>query len=93
MNEQKQQQDPIAMPNKAILAGEWNMLKGKIKQKWARLTDDDMLFIKGNVHELVGRVQKAYGYTKERALDEFEQFKRGLEAKEETNPSEPKSSS
>jgi uncharacterized protein YjbJ (UPF0337 family) len=38
---------------------------GKLKQKWARLTDDDLLFVEGQEHELIGRIQKRTGETRE----------------------------
>jgi uncharacterized protein YjbJ (UPF0337 family) len=73
--------------NKATLAGEWNILKGKVKQQWSKLTDDDLGIIGGNVEELIGRVQKAYGYTKEQAWAEFDRFKEGMAQSEAKNAS------
>lgn len=67
--------------NKATLLGDWTELKGKIKQRWSKLTDNDMGVIEGNIDELVGRVEKAYGYTKDKAWAEFEEFKSKLTAK------------
>jgi uncharacterized protein YjbJ (UPF0337 family) len=55
--------------------GNWNEIKGKIKQQWGKLTDDDLTRISGNVDEVVGRIQQAYGYTKEKAVEEFNAFK------------------
>ncbi len=51
--------------NKLEIKGDWNILKGKIKQKWAALTDDDLQFIAGKENELVGRIQKRTGEAKE----------------------------
>ncbi len=62
--------------NNATLSGQWNELKGKVKQQWSKLTDDDLGLIQGNADELIGRLQQAYGYSKERALTEFDQFKK-----------------
>lgn len=45
--------------------GNWNELKGKLKQKYAQLTDDDLLFAEGKDDELLGRLQKKLGKTKE----------------------------
>jgi len=45
--------------------GNWNELKGKIKQKYANLTDDDLLYEEGKDDELLGRIQKKTGQTKE----------------------------
>ena len=45
--------------------GNWNIAKGKLKQKFAQLTDDDLQFIEGKEDELVGRIQKRTGQAKE----------------------------
>lgn len=58
-----------------IIKGNINELKGQIKQTWGKLTDDDLLRLEGGGEELVGKVQKVYGYTKERAQQEFDKFK------------------
>jgi uncharacterized protein YjbJ (UPF0337 family)/ElaB/YqjD/DUF883 family membrane-anchored ribosome-binding protein len=58
-----------------IAKGNINELKGQIKQMWGKLTDDDLTRLEGSGEELVGKVQKAYGYTKERAQLEFDKFK------------------
>ena len=50
---------------KLEIKGFWNEVKGKLKQKYAHLTDDDLLFVKGKDDELVGRLQKKLGRTKE----------------------------
>ena len=60
--------------NKDSLQGNWQELKGKVKQKWANLTDDDIKAIEGNYEELCGRVQKAYGYEQGQANTEVDQF-------------------
>ena len=51
--------------NKMEIKGDWNIVKGKLKQKWAKLTDDDLQFAKGKEEELVGRIQKRTGETRE----------------------------
>ncbi len=50
---------------KLEIKGSWNDAKGKLKQKYAQLTDDDLLFVEGKDDELVGRLQKSLGRTKE----------------------------
>jgi uncharacterized protein YjbJ (UPF0337 family) len=45
--------------------GNWNELKGKVKQKYANLTDDDLLYEEGKEDELLGRLQKKTGKTKQ----------------------------
>lgn len=44
--------------------GDWNVLKGKLKQQFGKLTDDDLLFIEGKEEELIGRIQQKIGKTK-----------------------------
>ena len=53
------------MTNKLEIKGDWNITKGKLKQKWAKLTDDDLQFAKGKQEELLGRIQKRTGETRE----------------------------
>ncbi|HBJ87535.1 MAG TPA: hypothetical protein DDZ88_27495 [Verrucomicrobiales bacterium] len=45
--------------------GNWNIVKGKLKQKWAGLTDDDLTLVEGKMDELIGRIQKRTGETRE----------------------------
>ena len=59
-------------PWKDNLRGNWNHLKGKIKQKYADLTDDDLLYVEGKEDELVGRLQKKTGKAKEEVQSWFE---------------------
>ncbi|MBV7530167.1 CsbD family protein [Chitinophaga sp. sic0106] len=47
------------------LKGNWNELKGKIKQQYADLTDDDLLYEEGKEDELLGRIQQKTGQTKD----------------------------
>jgi len=59
--------------NTLEMKGNWNIAKGKLKQKFAQLTDDDLQFVDGKEDELVGRIQKRTGQDKEeikRVIDE-----------------------
>ena len=47
------------------IKGDWNITKGKFKQKWAKLTDNDLRYTEGQQEELVGRIQKLTGETRE----------------------------
>ena len=47
------------------IKGNWNIAKGKLKQKWANLTDNDLQFVEGHEDELIGRIQKRTGETRE----------------------------
>ena len=53
------------------LKGSWNEVKGKLKQKYGNLTDDDLTFAEGKDDELLGRLQKKLGRTKEEIRDEI----------------------
>ena len=55
--------------NSTELAGNWNILKGKLKQHYAELTDDDLTYVEGAEDELYGRLQAKLGKTKEEILD------------------------
>ena len=56
--------------NKETFEGKWNTLKGKAKEKWGKLTDDDLMKINGKKEQLVGHLQQKYGYLKEKAEEE-----------------------
>ncbi len=56
---------------KLELKGNWNDTKGKLKQKYADLTDDDLLYAEGKEDELLGRLQKKLGRSKEELRDEI----------------------
>jgi uncharacterized protein YjbJ (UPF0337 family) len=62
--EQKQNTKQIIMSTLEV-KGDWNITKGKLKQKWAKLTDDDLQYAEGKQEELVGRIQKRTGETRE----------------------------
>ena len=51
--------------NTLQIKGNWNVAKGKLKQKYAQLTDDDLKYVKGKEEELLGRLQKRTGRTRE----------------------------
>ena len=53
---------------KLQLKGKWNQLKGAVKQEWADLTDDDLLYVEGKEDELLGRIQEKTGKAKEELL-------------------------
>ena len=50
--------------NKLNIKGNWNEVAGKLKQQFANLTDDDLLFTEGKEEELLGRLQQKLGKTK-----------------------------
>lgn len=62
------------MVSKLEMKGRWNEIKGKLKQKFGELTDDDLVYIEGKEDELIGRIQKRTGKSRqeiERVLNEF----------------------
>ena len=62
------------MMNEDILKGKWHELKGGVKEKWGKLTDDDLTIVDGKAEQLLGLLQTRYGYTKEKAGEEYEAF-------------------
>ena len=57
---------------KLQMKGSWNEIKGKLKQKYGQLTDDDLAFADGKEDELLGRLQKRLGRTKDELRAEIE---------------------
>ena len=51
--------------NQLEVKGDWKIAKGKLKQKWAKLTDDDLTYVEGKQDELIGRIQKRTGEQRE----------------------------
>ena len=63
--------------NEDILKGKWHELKGGVKVKWGKLTDDDLAVVNGKAEQLQGLLQTKYGYTKEKAAKEYDDFING----------------
>lgn len=60
--------------NGDVLQGKWKQLRGQIQQQWGDLTDSDLDRIKGTRTEFEGLLQQRYGYSKERAKQELDNF-------------------
>jgi len=60
--------------NKHIISGNWEQIKGKLKQKFANLTDNDLLYVEGKEDETLGRIEKKLG----KSRDEVEKIIRKL---------------
>jgi uncharacterized protein YjbJ (UPF0337 family) len=60
--------------NKDQFQGAWKQLAGKVKEKWGKLTDDDIARINGKREALIGLIQQKYGIAKERAEEELTRF-------------------
>jgi uncharacterized protein YjbJ (UPF0337 family) len=67
-------QPRLTVMNKLQMKGSWNEIKGKLKQSYGNLTDDDLVFAEGKDDELLGRLQKKLGKSK----DEVKQMIEGL---------------
>jgi uncharacterized protein YjbJ (UPF0337 family) len=57
-----------------IVKGKWGQVKGKAREKWGDLTDDDFEKIAGNKDQLVGKLQEKYGWTREEAERQADEF-------------------
>ena len=62
--------------NKDELNGKWLQIRGAVRTQWGKLTNDDLDQVNGNLERLVGLVQERYGYARERAAKEVEDFRR-----------------
>ena len=60
--------------NDDVLGGLWKQLKGQVKQQWGKLTDDDLETISGRKDEVIGLVQERYGWEREKAEMEVNDF-------------------
>lgn len=60
--------------NRDIIEGNWKQIKGKVKERWGKLTDDELDRVEGNYDVLCGKIQKAYGLSR----DEVERDLRSL---------------
>jgi len=62
--------------NQQTIKGDWMTLKGKAKEKWGKLTDDELDVIAGRTEQLAGALMKRYGYAKEEAERQIDEFNR-----------------
>ncbi len=58
------------MTNQQILEGDWNEIKGKLRQRWGQLTDDDLPQIRGDVEQIIGAIQRKTGEARE-AIEQY----------------------
>jgi uncharacterized protein YjbJ (UPF0337 family) len=56
------------------ISGKWTEFKGQVKEKWGKLTDDDMNVLDGKRDQIAGKLQQRYGYAKEQAEKELDDF-------------------
>jgi uncharacterized protein YjbJ (UPF0337 family) len=60
--------------NRDILQGKWAQMKGSVRTKWGKLTDDDITEIQGEAEKMIGKLQERYGYNREQAEKELDDF-------------------
>jgi uncharacterized protein YjbJ (UPF0337 family) len=72
-NSGNSQEEDLTM-NWDRVQGQWKQLKGKIKTKWGKLTDDDLDVIAGQKDQLIGKIQERYGLKKEEAQNQVEEW-------------------
>ena len=60
--------------NSDQFTGKWNQMKGSVREKWGKLTDDDISQVKGQREQLVGRIQERYGLAKEAATKQVDEW-------------------
>jgi uncharacterized protein YjbJ (UPF0337 family) len=65
--------------NDDILKGKWKQLRGRLKESWGVLTDDELDQIEGRRDRLSGKLQERYGYSKREAEEEIERFLKDIE--------------
>lgn len=66
--------------NWETIEGNWKQFKGKVKEQWGKLTDDDLDIIAGKKDQLIGKLQARYGYEKDQAMLEVDGFASRLDA-------------
>ena len=64
--------------NKDTVQGDWKIMKGKIKQAWGKLTDDQIDMAEGNLDKLEGEIQRSYGISKDEAHKKYSEWKHKL---------------
>ena len=60
--------------NMEQMEGKWEQLKGMVREKWGKLTDDDIATVQGKAEQLQGKLRERYGYSKEEAEKEIKSF-------------------
>ncbi len=70
--------------NRIQLEGRWKQIRGKVRERWGRLTHDDLEVIAGRRDQLVGKIQERYGITREQAERQVEEFLASLDRRQVT---------
>ncbi|HET6266274.1 MAG TPA: CsbD family protein [Acidobacteriota bacterium] len=77
--------------NEDRIKGEWKQVKGKVKEQWGKLTDDDLEVINGQWDQLIGKLQQRYGLARDQAEREADTFYKNLEREEEASAASDRS--
>ncbi len=64
--------------NDDTIEGNWKQLKGKVKEQWGKLTDDDLKVAEGNSEYLTGKIQERYGVAQDEAKRQIQEFDKTL---------------
>ncbi len=64
------------MMNKDQMAGTWRQICGRVKEKWGKLTDDDLKQLEGHAEQIVGKLQALYGLGREQAERQVKEFRK-----------------
>ncbi len=68
------------MINREQIQGNWQQLKGSIRKRWGKLTDDDLLECEGNFENIIGKLTERYGISKEKAKEKWGKFLNRVDA-------------
>ena len=68
--------------NRDSLEGRWTQLKGKVREQWGKLTDDDLDEVRGRAEQLIGKVQHRYGVAKDEAERQVDRWLTDVDRKE-----------
>jgi uncharacterized protein YjbJ (UPF0337 family) len=60
--------------NRDTLKGQWTQVKGKIREQWGKLTDDELDRMQGNAEQLIGKIQERYGRSREQAEQDLDRW-------------------
>ena len=70
------------------MEGKWKQMKGSVREKWGKLTDDDLTVINGKRDQLVGRIQERYGIARQEAEKQVDEFNRYLDSQSTVDDAE-----
>jgi uncharacterized protein YjbJ (UPF0337 family) len=64
------------MTRDPVIAGAWHQIKGKVREQWGKLTDDDLKLLEGHAEQLAGKLQERYGLATEEAERQVKEFRK-----------------